>query len=170
MKILNKTILIALGMTLPLTVMASPGDDVTIRMMEMNEQAAGAVTSHIELPAAADHARENAADGIETSGKSSDGEHDEMDNENEHSSDSADSPEHEADREEDHDRELDKEDERDSEIDREEDHEREMDAERDDRKDVEHDGVDREEVEQEGVDVIDHGGDNVTPEVETPVL
>lgn len=76
MKNLNKAILIALGMTLPLSVMASSQDDVTIRMMEANERATEAVTSQIELPEAADdRAREHAARGIDTANENRGGEH-----------------------------------------------------------------------------------------------
>ena len=53
MKNLSKTILIALGMAMPLSVIAAPDDDVTIRMMQANEHATEAVTRHIELPEAA---------------------------------------------------------------------------------------------------------------------
>lgn len=153
MKNLNKAILIALGMALPLGAMASPDDDVTIRMMEVNEHAADAVTSHIELPEAADdHAREHAAKGLETANKNRDRDHD-MDREDNH---------------EDRDREMDRDEDHEREMDREEDHERDMDTERDDRKDVEHDGMDREEVEREGLDDIDHAGDNGQPEIDMP--
>jgi len=135
MKNLNKAILIALGMALPLGAMASPDDDVTIRMMEVNEHAGDAVTRLIELPEVADdRAREHAAYGLETANKNRDRDHD-MDRENDH---------------EDRDREMDREEER----------ERDMDTERDDRKDVERDGIDRGEVEREGLDDINHGGDN----------
>ena len=113
MKNLNKAILIALGMALPLSVMASPDDDVTIRIMEMNEHAAEAVTGHIELPEAADdHARENAAKGMETANENRNEEHGDSD----HDIDDNDR-DHEMEREEDHEREME----------REEDHEREMD-------------------------------------------
>lgn len=129
MKNLNKAILIALGMALPISVMASPDDDVTIRMMDTNERATEAVTSQIELPEAADdRAREHAAKGLETANKNRDGEHDDMNAEG---------------------------DDRDHEMDREVEHEREMETERDDRKDVEHEGMDREEVEREGLDDSD---------------
>jgi len=149
MKNLNKAIIIALGMALPLSVMASPGDDVTIRMMDMNEHAADTVTSHIELPGTADdHAREHAANGLETANNGSNGD---MDRENDHESDNG-SSDHDMDRETEHEREMDREDE----------HERDMTSERDDRKDVEHDGVDRAEVEHGGIDNIDHSGDNTS--------
>ena len=70
MKNLNKTILIALGMALPLSVMASPDDDVTIRMMQANEHSTEAVTRHIELPeAAAERAKEHAAEGLEAANR-----------------------------------------------------------------------------------------------------
>jgi len=156
-------------MVLPLTVMASPDDDVTIRMMEVNEHAVDAVTSHIELPEAADdHAREHAADGLEKANKNRDGEHDGMDNENEHAADGSENRDHEMEREEDHEREMDNEQEHEREMDREDEHEREMETERDDRKDVEHGGVDREEIEREGIDGIDHSSDNAQPEIDTP--
>ncbi|GMR01621.1 MAG: hypothetical protein BMS9Abin19_1027 [Gammaproteobacteria bacterium] len=144
MKNLNKAILIALGMALPLSVMASPDDDVTIRMMEVNEHATEAVTSHIELPEIADdHAGEHAAEGLETASNDHD---DDMDQEKEHDADDE-KLDHEINREEEHDREMD----------REEEHELEIDVDREDRKDVEHKGIDREEVEREGIDDIDHG-------------
>ena len=139
MKNLNKTILIALGMVLPLSVMASPDDDVTIRMMEANEQTTQAVTRHIELPEAAENrAKEHVAEGLETANR----------NRNRNGDDG----EHEMEREESHEREMERE------MEREESHEREMD--RDDRKDVEHEGIDREEIEREG---LGHGGDTSQP-------
>ena len=139
MKNLNKTILIALGMALPLSVMASPDDDVTIRMMEANEQTTQAVTRHIELPEAAENrAKEHAAEGLETANR----------NRNRNGDDG----EHEMEREESHEREMERE------MERDESHEREMD--RDDRKDVEHEGIDREEIEREG---LGHGGDTSQP-------
>lgn len=65
MKNLNQTILIALGMALSPGVMASPDGDITIRMMEENEQTTDAVTRHIELPAAtAERATEHADEGL----------------------------------------------------------------------------------------------------------
>jgi uncharacterized membrane protein YgcG len=70
MKNLNKAILIALGMALAPGVMASADDDVTIRMMEVNEYASDAVTRHIELPEAADdRASDHAADGLEAANR-----------------------------------------------------------------------------------------------------
>ena len=139
MKNLNKTILIALGMVLPLSVMASPDDDVTIRMMEANEQTTQAVTRHIELPEAADdRAKEHATEGLEATNR----------NRNRNGDDG----EHEMEREESHEREMERE------MERDESHEREMD--RDDRKDVEHEGIDREEIEREG---FSHGGDISQP-------
>ncbi len=169
MKNLNKTIAIVLGMALPLTVMASPDDDVTIRMMEVNEHAVDAVTSHIDLPAAADdHAREHAANALETANKNRDGEHDSKDNENEHAMEGSDNRDHEMERDDGHEREIDNEQEHEREMDREDGHERDMETERDDRKDVEHEGVDREEIEREGVDEIDHGGNNTQPEIDVP--
>ena len=120
MKNLNKTILIALGMVLPLSVMASPDDDVTIRMMEANEQTIEAVTRHIDLPeAATERAKVHAAEGLEAANR----------NRNRN-----------GDMDGDHDMER--------EMERVESHEREMN--RDDRKDVEHEGMDREEVERKG--------------------
>ncbi len=152
MKNLNTAILIALGMALPLSVMASPDDDVTIRMMEANEQAIESVTTHIELPEAADdHARDHAAKGLDMAN-----------NEN------SDERDHEMDNKEDRDHEMDKErdNEHERDMDREDEHERDMESERDDRKDVEHDGMDREEVEREGLDDIDHRGDNRSDDFE----
>ncbi len=141
MKNLNKTILIALGMALPLSVMASPDDDVTIRMMEVNEHSTQAVTRHIELPEAAENrAKEHAAEGLETA------------NRNRNRNRNGDDGEHEMEREESHEREMERE------MERDESHEREMD--RDDRKDVEHEGIDREEIEREG---LGHGGDTSQP-------
>jgi len=128
-------------MALPLSVMASPDDDVTIRMMEVNEHAAEAVTSHIELPEIADdHAKDHAADGLETASNDHDAEGEDR--------------EHEI--EEDHEREMD----------REEEHGLEIDVDREDRKDVEHGGIDREEVEREGIDNIDHGSEDARPEID----
>lgn len=160
MKNLNKAILIALGMAMPLSAMATPDDDVTIRMMEVNEHAAEAVTSHIELPGAADdHAREHAANGMDTAN-------------NEQGGDVEQDREHDMDKDkEDRDHEMEREDEHERDMDREDDHERDMDSERDDRKDVEHDGMDREEVEREsesGMDDIEHGSDNTQPEIDGP--
>ena len=67
MKKLNKAILLALGMSLSFTVMASPDDEVTIRVMEMNENSNEHVMRDIELPeAASDKAREHAEDGLAT--------------------------------------------------------------------------------------------------------
>jgi len=157
MKNLNKAIAIVLGMALPLTVMASPDDDVTIRMMEVNEYASEAVTSHIELPeVSGDHAREHAANGLDTENNDQSGD---VEQDKEHDMDKEDKDK------EDRDHEMDREDEHEREMDREDDNEREMDTERDDRKDVEHDGMDREEVEREGLDDADYGGDNA-PELD----
>ncbi len=159
MRNLNKAIVIALGMALPLTVMASPDDDVTIRMMEVNEYASEAVTSHIELPeVSGDHAREHAANGLDTANNDQSGD---VEQDREHDMDKEDKDK------EDRDHEMDREDEHEREMDREDDSEREMDTERDDRKDVEHDGIDREVVEREGLDDVDHGGDNA-PEMDGP--
>jgi len=159
MKNLNKAILIAMGMALPLSVMASPDDDVTIRMMEVNEHAGEAVTSHIELPEiSGDHAREHAANGLDTANNDQSGD---VEQDREHDMDKEDKDK------EDRDHEMDREDEHERDMDREDDHERDMDSERDDRKDVEHDGMDREEVEREGLDDVDHGGDNA-PEMDGP--
>ncbi len=144
MQNLNKAIIIALGMALPLSVMASPGDDVTIRMMDMNEHATDAVTSHIELPEAVDdHARKHAANGLTTANNNHGSK---MDRESEHDANGGD-------------REMDKENQHEREMDREDDQEREMTSERDDRKDVQHEGMDREEVARDGLDNVDHGGD-----------
>ncbi len=138
----NKAIIIALGMALPLSVMASPGDDVTIRMMDMNEHATDAVTSHIELPEAVDdHARKHAADGLATANNNHGSN---MDRESEHDANGGD-------------REMDKENQHEREMDREDDQERDMTSERDDRKDVQHEGMDREEVQRDGLDNVDHG-------------
>ena len=144
MKNLNKAILIALGMALPLSVMASD-DDVTIRMMQANEHATEAVTRHIELPEAADDcAKEHAAEGLEAANRNRN-RNGEMDRDNENGMD-GDDRDHEMERE--------------MEREREEYHEREMD--RDDRKDVEHEGKDRAEIEREG---FDRGGDKSKPEL-----
>ena len=158
---LNKAILIALGMSLPLSVMASPGDDVTIRMMQANERAGEAITRNIELPETANHhARENAANGLDMANNKRDGKH----GDKERDSDSDKDRDHERDKDREH--EMDREEEREREMDREQEHERERDIERDDRKDVEHDGRDREEVEREDRD-IDHERDS-KPEIEAP--
>lgn len=55
MKKLNIAIALALGLVLPFTAMAAPADndEVTIRMMNMNEYSADKLTQNIELPAAA---------------------------------------------------------------------------------------------------------------------
>ncbi len=120
MKNLNKIILIALGMVLPLSVMASPDDDVTIRMMQANEQTTEAVTRHIDLPeAAAERAKEHTAEGLEAANRNRNRNGD-MDGD------------HYMERE----------------MERVGSHEREMNC--DDRKDVEHEGMDREEVERKG--------------------
>jgi len=146
-------------MALPLTVMASPDDDVTIRMMEVNEHASEAITSHIELPeVTSNHAREHAANGLETANNDQSGD---VEQDREHDMDKEDKDK------ENRDHEMDREDEHEREMDREDDNEREMDTERDDRKDVEHDGMDREEVEREGLNDADHGGDNA-PEMDGP--
>lgn len=148
MKNLNKSILIALGMALPLSVMAAPGDDVTIRMMQANEHATEAVTRHIELPESADdRAKEHAADGLQAANKNHNRNGD-MD----HDLDGGDR-DHEMEREMEREREMVREGEMDRE--REEYHERDEMG-RDDRKDVEHDGMDREEVQRED---FDRGGD-----------
>ena len=147
MKNINKTILIALGMALPLSVMASPDDDVTIRMMQANEHATQAVTRHIELPEAADdRAKEHAADGLQAANKNRNRNGD-MDRDREHDLDGGDR-DHEMEREMEREREMVREGEMDRE--REEYHERETGS--DDRKDVEHDGQDREAMEHEGFD------------------
>lgn len=164
MKNLNTAILIALGMALPLSVMASPDDDVTIRMMEANEQAVESVTTHIELPEAADdHARDHAAKGLDMANN-------EKSDERDHEMDNKEDRDHEMDKErgDEHERDMDREDERERDMDRED--ERDMESERDDRKDVEHDGMDREEVEREGLDNIDHRGDNRSDNFEAPDL
>lgn len=159
---LNKAILIALGMSLPLSVMASPDDDVTIRMMQANEHAGESVTSHIELPeTAAHHAREHAANGLDMANNNRNGDHH---GEKERDKDR----DHEIEREDEHERERDmeREEEHDRERDMERADERERDMERDDRKDVEHGGRDREEVERDDRD-IDHDRDS-RPEIESP--
>jgi len=53
MKTLSKAILLSLGMALPLGVMAA-SDDVTIRVMELDEASSNHVIEHIELPDIAD--------------------------------------------------------------------------------------------------------------------
>ena len=136
MKNLNKTILITLGMALPLSVMASPDDDVTIRMMQANEQTTEAVTRHIELPEAADdRAKEHAAKGLEAANR----------NRNRNGDMDGGDRNHEMERE--------------REMEREGFQERETN--RDDRKDVEHDGTDRGEVERKD---FGHGGDISQPQ------
>lgn len=156
MKNVNKAILIALGMALPVCVMASP-DEVTIRVMEMDEHAADAVTTHIELPEmAADEAKEHAAKGLETANKNREDEHKDADHDADH--DDGEDRDHAMDREDDHEREMD----------REEEHEREIDVDREDRKDVEHEGRDREEVEHDGPD-LGHDGASSRPDFEAPV-
>ena len=138
MKNLNKAILITLGMTLPLSVMALPDDEVTIRMMQANEHATKDVTRDIELPeAAADRTKEHAAEGLEAANR----------NRNRNGDMDGGDRDHEMERE------------REREMERERSHERETN--RDDRKDVEHDGIDRGAIEREAVERegFDHGGD-----------
>lgn len=153
MKTLNKAIFIALGLALPVSVMASPDDDVTIRMMDASEHATEAVTREIELPEVADeHAKEHAAKGLDTANKNrmrehgDDAEHGDVDHDRKH--------EHDMDSED-----------REHEMEREQEHEREMEMEREDRKDIEHEGMDREEVEREDVE---HDNTDSRPEFEAP--
>lgn len=62
MKKLNIAMAFALGLTLPFGAMAASDDEVTIRVMGMNEQAADSVMKQIVLPdAASDKARANVA-------------------------------------------------------------------------------------------------------------
>ena len=62
MKKLNVAIALSLGMSLPFGVMAD--DDVTIRVMEMNEISSDAVMQQIQLPdAASEQALENGQPG-----------------------------------------------------------------------------------------------------------
>lgn len=160
MKNLNKAILIAMGMALPLGAMASPDDDVTIRMMDASEHAGEAVTREIELPDVAnEHAKEHAARGMDTANKNRNrnGDHDgDMDRERDrdHEADDEDHS-HDMDRE----REREREHEMEREMEREHEMEREDESDREDRRDVEHDGMDREEVEREYPDG-DHGSDS----------
>lgn len=59
---MNKLMLssiVVLGMSLPMAAIASP-DDVTIRVMEMDEHSTEDVTRHIDLPESAEHAKEAA--------------------------------------------------------------------------------------------------------------
>jgi hypothetical protein len=70
MNYLNRAIIIVLGMALPPVAMASPDDDITIRMLDADEDATQAVTSQIELPeAASDEAREHAEDGLKAANR-----------------------------------------------------------------------------------------------------
>lgn len=132
---LNKTMLITLGMILPLSVMASPDDDVTIRMMGANENASEAITRQIELPeAASERAKEHASEGLEAANKNRN-RNGEMDRSRERDVD-GDDRDHEMERE--------------REREREESHEREMD--RDDRQDIEQERRNREESVREDLD------------------
>lgn len=56
-------IMIAGSLMMPIGAMAEEAEDLTIRVMEMNENSVQAVTRNIELP---DAASENAADGVRT--------------------------------------------------------------------------------------------------------
>lgn len=61
MKKLTLAVVLGLGMSLPLGAMASTDEEVTIRVMQMNENSSGNVTRYIELPdAASDEADEQA--------------------------------------------------------------------------------------------------------------
>lgn len=136
MKNLSRTILIVLGMALPPVVMASPDDDVTIRMMEANERSSEAVTRQIELPeAAAEQAREHADDGLKAANRNR--------NRNRNAEDG------EGDHEQDHDMEREREREMEREREREEIRERESD--RDDRKAVDQEAIERDEIDRSGV-------------------
>lgn len=58
---LTVAMVLGLGMSLPLGVMASPDDEVTIRVMQMNEESSDKIMRFIELPdAASDEAKEQA--------------------------------------------------------------------------------------------------------------
>lgn len=60
-------ITLAGSLLLPLGAMADETEDLTIRVMEMNENSVEAVTRNIELPeAASEQAVENAASGLQT--------------------------------------------------------------------------------------------------------
>ena len=64
MKKLSVAVLLTLGVSLPYSAMAAD-DDVTIRMMDMNETAYENVMKEIELPeSASDNGRENSAKGL----------------------------------------------------------------------------------------------------------
>jgi len=75
---MNKLILgllLSSGLLLPVIATASPDDDVTIRVMEMDEHSGSDITRHIELPdSAAEHAREAAEHGTNTASRSHDNE------------------------------------------------------------------------------------------------
>ena len=62
MKSLNRAILVALGLSLPFGAMASEEDEVTIRVMQMNEHSYEHVVRNIELPEAASENAETAPD------------------------------------------------------------------------------------------------------------
>ncbi|MCG6937508.1 MAG: hypothetical protein LJE83_04965 [Gammaproteobacteria bacterium] len=135
MKNINKAILIALGMTLPAAAMASADDDVTIRMMDANDQATQAVTRQIELPEAASaQAREQSAEGLKAANRNR--------NRNAENGDMDQYQDQEAEREQELEREMERERER------EEMQQREMN--RNDRKAVEQNGIDREEMQGKG--------------------
>jgi len=144
MKTLNKAILIALGASLSPAIMASPDDDVTIRVMGMDEHATEMVTRHIELPAIADeHAKERAEKGQEAN--SSKGESgDDIDHHD-------DDPEHEIEKDDDDDHEIEKDDDDDHEIEKEED-------------EHEIEGEDREDAEVERDEDRDHEDEIEVPE------
>ncbi len=58
---LTVALMLGLGLSLPLGAMASPDDEVTIRVMQMNEKSADKVMRFIELPdAASEEAKEQA--------------------------------------------------------------------------------------------------------------
>jgi len=88
MNIVNIVGLFVLGLAMPLVAIASPDDDVTIRVMEMNEHAADAVTRHIELPdVASDRGKEQSEHGLNTANTARSKEHEkerEYENEAEH--------------------------------------------------------------------------------------
>ena len=50
MKKLNIAIALALGLLLPFSALAAPGNDITIRLMQMNEKSTQEVMNRLELP------------------------------------------------------------------------------------------------------------------------
>lgn len=62
-----KVIMISSSLLMPFGAMAEEAEDLTIRVMEMNENSVEAVTRNIELPdVASDSAVENAGQGLQT--------------------------------------------------------------------------------------------------------